>query len=120
MNAPDNSDVAIANVVFDPGGSSGWHSHPGPVFAVVKTGSVTVYQVGGHGDDQENNDHGRDDATCSRTVHPAGTVFIEPPGHTMNAVNEDKNNGATVTATYIVPAGAALRIDQPKPTNCSF
>lgn len=118
LNAQDNTDVAVANVTINAGGSSGWHSHPGPVFAIVKTGSVTVYQVGGHGDHPESSTLGQRDATCSRTVHPAGTVFVEPPGHVMNAVNEDPNNPATVTATYLVPAGVALRIDQPKPASC--
>jgi hypothetical protein len=120
MNTQDSTDVVVATVSFDRSGSSGWHSHPGPVFAVVKSGSVTVYQVGSHGDEREGNDDHGDHGTCSGTVHPAGTAFVEPPGHIMNAVNEDKNNPAVVLATYVIPKGAAVRIDQPKPENCAF
>ena len=28
-------DVAVQTIVFQPGGQSGWHSHPGPVFISV-------------------------------------------------------------------------------------
>jgi len=36
-------DVAFLNVAVQPGGHSGWHAHPGPEIAVVKSGAVTVY-----------------------------------------------------------------------------
>src|SRR6476660_5583135 len=31
LKAHDNTDVAVANIGIEAGGSSGWHSHPGPV-----------------------------------------------------------------------------------------
>src|SRR5512133_392484 len=37
------TDVAMAQITVDPGGSSGWHSHPGGAIVVVKQGSLTVY-----------------------------------------------------------------------------
>ena len=37
------TDVAMAQITVDPGGSSGWHSHPGGAIIVVKQGSLTVY-----------------------------------------------------------------------------
>jgi len=119
IKTKDSTDIAVSNVVVAPGGSSGWHSHPGPVLVVVKTGAITFYRFGKHsgldGDD-ENRDNGAHGSDCSRTVYPAGSAFVEvpAPGHVMLAKNEGSRE-ATVTATYFAPPGAALRIDQPWP-----
>ena len=68
-------DVATATVTVLPGGTSGWHSHPGIVIVSVKTGSITFY-----------------DQTCVGTVHGAGTAFIEAAG---NGPGMARNEGAT-------------------------
>ena len=123
IKTKDNTDIAVANVVVAPGGTSGWHSHPGPVLVIVKTGTITFYRAGKHGGqngDDENGNNGKDAPTCSRTVYPMGSAFVEvpAPGHVMLAKNEGSTE-ATVTATYFAPPGAALRIDQPAPGgNC--
>src|SRR5438046_4501791 len=41
------TDVAMAQITVDPGGSAGWHSHPGGAIVVVKQGSITVHQSAG-------------------------------------------------------------------------
>jgi quercetin dioxygenase-like cupin family protein len=106
LKSKDNTDIVVANVTITPGGHSGWHSHPGPVIVVVKTGTVTFY----HGNDP----------TCTGTVHPAGTAFIEEGGD----VGIARNEGAVVVnnvVTYFVPASAPQRIDVPvAPGNCAF
>ncbi|HMG00901.1 MAG TPA: hypothetical protein VK560_06625 [Gemmatimonadaceae bacterium] len=123
IKTKDNTDIAVSNVVVSPGGTSGWHSHPGPVLVVVNTGTITFYRAGKHGGqngDDANGDNGTNAPTCSRTVYPAGSAFVEvpAPGHVMLAKNEGSTE-ATVTATYFAPPGAALRIDQPAPGgNC--
>ena len=38
------TDVAMSKITVIPGGSSGWHSHPGGAIIVVKTGTLTVYK----------------------------------------------------------------------------
>jgi len=123
IKTKDSTDIAVSNVVVSPGGTSGWHSHPGPVLVVVKTGTITFYRAGKHGGqngDDENGNNGTNAPTCSRTVYPAGSAFVEvpAPGHVMLAKNEGSTE-ATVTATYFAPPRAALRIDQPWPGgNC--
>ena len=119
IKAKDSTDIAVSNVVVAPGGTSGWHSHPGPVLVVVKTGTITFYRAGKHGGqngDDENGDNGANAPICSRTVYPTGSAFVEvpAPGHVMLAKNEGSTE-ATVTATYFAPPGAALRIDRPWP-----
>jgi quercetin dioxygenase-like cupin family protein len=105
INARDNTDIVTANIEIGPGGSSGWHSHPGPVLVVVKSGTVTFYEG--------------NDPTCSPTVHPAGTSFIEQGGDVAMARNEGELH-FTAVATFFVPAGSPTRLDAPNPGNCPF
>ena len=81
------SDVLQALLVFQPGGDTGWHTHPGPVVVVVKTGALTEYHRNG----------------CV-TVHPAGSVFFETKGEVHRAVNQT-GDVVEVYATFISPAG---------------
>ena len=37
------TDIAMAQITVSPGGSSGWHSHPGGAIIIVKEGTLTVY-----------------------------------------------------------------------------
>jgi len=94
----DRVDFAQSTVTIDPLGQSGWHSHPGVVLVTVTSGTVTFYQ-----------------ADCSFDVYPAGSSFVESNGATGLARNESSTIPAVVFVTYIVPVGAALRIDQPDP-----
>ena len=82
------SDVLQSLLVFQPGGDTGWHTHPGPVVVVVKSGALTEYESNG----------------CV-VVHPAGSVFFESKGQVHRAVNQT----GVVTeayATFLSPAGA--------------
>src|SRR3712207_7977179 len=38
-----SADVAVVKVTLEPGGSTGWHHHPGVGLASVASGAVTVY-----------------------------------------------------------------------------
>src|SRR5829696_9618390 len=40
-------DVATVHVTFQPGGSTGWHVHPGPALVTVKTGRLTLHRAKG-------------------------------------------------------------------------
>ncbi len=101
LRSTSNTDVAVANVVVVPGGTSGWHSHPGPVVIIVKTGTLTFYHVNEHG-------------SCTASVYQAGGVYFEKGGVVGTLINEGSIEG-TLTVTFFAPAGAALRIDQPAP-----
>jgi len=105
LKSHDDTDIAVANIAIAAGGTSGWHKHPGPVLVVVKTGTLTFYYG--------------DDPTCSPTVRPAGTSFVEEGGMVHIARNEGAVEATTV-ATYFAPKGAATRIDEPVPGNCAF
>lgn len=99
-------DVAVQSIAFAPGTSSGWHSHPGPVFIQVVLGTITFYMG--------------DDRRCRPIVRTAGQGYVDVGDHTHIARNETTLPAQTVV-TYFAPPGtlpAALRIDQPQPGNC--
>ena len=103
-------DVATQIVTFPPGAYSGWHTHPGPVFFTVRTGTLTVYEG--------------DDPSCSPHVFPAGTGAVEAGTSThSHMVRNETGSVAEAVVTYMVPVGtpqSQLRTDLPNPGNCPF
>ena len=98
------TDVAMAQITVQPGGSAGWHSHPGGAIIVVQQGTITVYS----------SEHGR----CKTKTYSAGQAFIERPGEVDNVLN----NGTVPYVLYVtfprVPVGASPRTDEPDPGTC--
>ncbi len=105
VEARPSLDVATQMITFQPGGQSGWHSHPGPVFITVMSGTMTFYES--------------DDPNCQPIVRTAGQGYLDAGEHAHIARNESGAQAINVV-TYFAPVGAALRIDQPKPPNCPF
>jgi quercetin dioxygenase-like cupin family protein len=99
------TDVHILENRIVPGGTFGWHSHPGPSIVVVKSGALTLYRG--------------DDPTCTPHVVPAGSGFVDDGGD-VHVVRNEGTVDAVVYVTSLVPQGAARRIDEPSPGNCSF
>ncbi len=94
--SPDNNvilhlkgptDVLQTDLIFQPGGTTGWHYHPGPVVVVIKTGTLTEIHSNG----------------CM-TVHQAGTAFFEDAGEVHNVVNFG-TIPTDVYATFLSPTG---------------
>ena len=98
-------DIAIQTITFQPGGQSGWHSHPGPVFIQVVSGTMTFYDS--------------DDPTCTPVVRTAGQGFLDYGDHAHIARNESAAVAQNVV-TYFAPPGVALRVDEQRPGNCAF
>lgn len=92
IQTKDAVDIATLQVTFAKGGgSAGWHIHPGPVFVVVKSGQISVW----------NED-------CEKTVYGVGDTFFEMgPEASMLVKNEDPVTDAVVVGTFVVPVGAA-------------
>jgi quercetin dioxygenase-like cupin family protein len=99
------TDVHILENRIAPGGTFGWHSHPGPSIVVVKTGALTLYRG--------------DDPTCTPHVVAAGSGFIDDGGD-VHVVRNEGSVDTVVYVTSLVPHGAARRIDEPGPGTCSF
>jgi quercetin dioxygenase-like cupin family protein len=94
------TDVYVTEITIEPGGHGGWHSHPGPSFITVKSGTATFY------DDC-------DDPIVPHT-YPAGTGFVEDAGCVHLLANEGDVD-LQVVVVQIVPSGAPRRIDEPAP-----
>ena len=99
------TDVVMVRITVQPGGSSGWHSHPGGAIIVVEEGTLTVYSpVGRH--------------RCQITAYSAGQAFIERPGE----VDDVFNTGTAPYVLYVtfprVPPTVSPRTDVPDPGAC--
>lgn len=90
------SNVIIQDVVYAPGGHTGWHSHPGILVSSVVSGSIEWY-----------------DSQCLKHVYNAGDSLTESTqphfARNVGAVN------AHFMVTYIIARGQPRRIDQPAP-----
>jgi hypothetical protein len=102
------SDLYVQSNVFTPGGSSGWHTHPGPSLITVTAGTVTVYDS--------------DDPSCTPHVYSAtGTNgFVDVGGGDVHLIRNEGTEEARTVVVQFIPTGAARRIDAPAPGNCPF
>lgn len=100
-----STDLYVLENRIVPGGSFGWHSHPGPSLVVVQSGALTLYRG--------------DDPTCTPEVIQAGSGFVDNGGD-VHLVRNEGSVDTVVYVTSLVPAGLARRIDEPSPGNCPF
>ena len=98
------TDVVMAQITVDPGGSSGWHSHPGGAIIIVKQGSLTVYRSIG--------------SQCRASTHDAGETFFERPGEVDQVVNTGTTPYILLVTFPRVPQGVSPRTDEPDPGTC--
>jgi quercetin dioxygenase-like cupin family protein len=95
-------EVAYQRITIQPGGTLGWHSHPGPTVVTVFQGTLSFY----HAED------------CTTEIeYLTGQSFSNLPDEIHLARNEGAQP-VVVFASYYVPLQSppvALRIDQPSP-----
>lgn len=98
INVASETDILNQTITIAPGGSTGWHGHPGTTMVVVSQGTGTFV----HSD-------------CTADTYAAGTAFLDTPG----TQHDFRNNGTVplvIHATYVnVPAAGVFRLDQPAP-----
>jgi len=95
------SDVAVAQIPVNPGGSAGSHSHPGGAIVVVQQGSLTVYESVG--------------SKCETTMYTAWQAFIERPGEVDQVINAGTIPYVLFVTFPRVPQGESARTDEPAP-----
>lgn len=94
----DPTDLVVQRVTFQPGGYSGWHSHPGVVMVVVESGHVTTH-----------------DANCQTTTYGPGQAFVESGTEPFMVSNESSTEVAVDFATIVAPAGSPFRVEADPP-----
>ena len=101
----DPTDVVVQQHDFAPGGSTGWHQHPGPIYITVTKGAITFYE--------------RDDPTCSPHVVTAGHGYVDTGmGHIGR---NETTEPAQDVAVAIAPVGAPFRTELTAPgPYCNF
>ena len=100
------SDAYVQSNVWAPGGSTGWHSHPGHSLIIVTAGTVTDYE--GH------------DPDCKPHRYKTGMGFLDPGGDHIHILRNEGDVEAKTIAVQLIPADAARRIDVVDPGNCHF
>lgn len=100
------SDLYVQSNVWVPGGTTGWHTHPGHSLIIVTAGTVTAYDA--------------DDPGCTPQVYSKGMGFVDPGGGHVHLLRNEGAEEARTMAVQLVPADATRRIDAPAPGNCPF
>jgi len=100
------SDFYVVDNKFAVGGTSGWHSHPGPSLIFVVAGQITNY-LG-------------EDPTCTPHVYTAGQAFTDEGGADVHLLRNEGTVQAETIAVQFVPKDVNRRIDKPDPGNCHF
>jgi len=100
------SDVYVQFNSWDPGGTTGWHTHPGHSLIIVTSGTLTYY---------EGSDPG-----CKPHELTPGMGYVDLGGDHVHIVRNEGSVTATGYAVQLIQAGATRRIDAPGPGNCPF
>ena len=104
------SDLYVQSNTWQPGGSTGWHTHPGHSLIIVTSGTLTEY----HDD-------------CTTHVYtfvpgqPAPTL-VDPGRDHVHIIRNEGTGPASTIAVQLVPYDPAKqnrRIDAPAPDGCS-
>ena len=98
-------DVVVRKHDYLPGSTTGWHTHPGPVFITVTEGELTYYLY--------------DDPTCTPHTVRVGEGIVDDGGGHM--VRNESGAPAQDMSVIIAPVGGAFRgeLDAPNP-RCGF
>jgi mannose-6-phosphate isomerase-like protein (cupin superfamily) len=107
LKTKSSVDFVTQQLVFAPGGTTGWHSHPGPVLVTVKSGALTLVYA--------------DDPTCAGRTYTAGQSFVDRGDEVVHTARNLGTVPLEIWATYLVPGapGTAFRIDEADPA-CPF
>ena len=100
------SDLYVQSNVWQVGGTTGWHTHPGHSLVTVTAGIVTNYDG--------------DDPTCSPKVYSVGMTFVDHGGDHSHLVRNEGFVEARTIAVQLIPAGATRRFDAEGNPACPF
>ena len=99
-------ETVVYSIALEPGGSTGWHTHPGAVIFVVKSGTLTQY--------------GLDGPACTAQTLVAGQAYIAPAHahHPHLARNDGPEPLEAIVTAFNVPPGEPSRVDAEPPAEC--
>ncbi len=100
------SDLYVQSNKWTPGGTTGWHTHPGHSLIIVTAGTVTVYEG--------------DDPSCTPHVYSAGMGFVDEGGDHVHVIRNEDSVEARTVAVQLIPAGTTRRADADGNPACPF
>ncbi len=98
-------DMLVTSISVDPGGSFGWHTHPGPVLVAVSAGTLTVYEP----------KHGG----CEHSTVGAGQAFVED-GSDIHLARNESSTPVQLNAIFLARTGTTeflTPVAEPKSCN---
>jgi hypothetical protein len=108
LKTKSSVDFVTQQIRLAPGGTTGWHSHPGPVLVTIKSGALTVVYAS--------------DPTCSGRTYTAGQSFVDRGDENVHTALNLGTTEVEFWATYLVPGApgtAPFRNDVADP-GCDF
>lgn len=96
------ADVAVQTATYQPGQTSGWHSHTGIHAVMVLSGTITFYDGG-----------------CRRQTYGPGETYVG--GQETHLATNETAEPVEVAVTYMFPAGRShttFHVDAPPPVGC--
>ena len=97
-------DTLVARLDFADGGTTGWHTHPGPVIVAVASGTLVLH-------------HPTRNGGCTTETFGPGTGFIEEGGDIHEAIAAD--GPAVVYTTFLAgPETTNYLVPVPAPAGC--
>ncbi len=100
------SDLYVLNNTWQPGGTTGGHSHPGHSLITVTAGAITAYEG--------------DDPACTPHIYTVGMGFVDPGGGHVHIVRNEGSVVAQTVTVQLIPADSTRRIDASSSGNCPF
>ena len=98
--------LLVTAMTVAPGGSFGWHRHPGPVLVAVSAGTLTVYEPGRGG--------------CERSAVRAGDAFVES-GADVHLARNEGSTPVRLNAIFLAPTGTSGFLQAvPEPKGCTI
>ena len=96
------ADVTVQTAIYEPGQSSGWHSHTGMHAVMVLSGTVTFY-----------------DSQCQGRSYGPGEIYVG--GQEVHVARNDTVEPVEMAVTYLFPAGrphTTFHVASPAPAGC--
>jgi len=94
----DPVDVSVVTLTVEPGGTTGWHSHPGFAVIAVTQGTGTLYS-----------------ADCQAKTFDTGQAFVESGDDPPTVFRNESTETVVLTVSFFAPRGADLRREETNP-----
>lgn len=92
------TEVSVLTLTVDPGGTTGWHSHPGLAVIALSDGTGKLYA-----------------ADCTAKEIRAGEAFLEDGDDAPTEFRNESSSPVVLTVSFIAPRDAAIIHDEAAP-----